>query len=143
MNRIAKGGVIILTFDPFANKGFWLYDYFPFIREYDKQVFSSLKNVVSLLEQMTQGSVDVYPFPLPPDLSDMFLAAGWRRPKVYVNSQLITSMSAFALADSNAVKTGIDLLKADLNSGQWDVKYGHFKQLNQLDVGYRFLCAKK
>ncbi|WP_228055106.1 hypothetical protein [Gloeocapsopsis crepidinum] len=92
---------------------------------------------------MTQGIVDVYPFMLPPDLSDVFLAAGWRRPEIYLNPQVRASMSAFALANPDAVQTGINLLQADLNNGQWNAKYGQFKQLNQLDVGYRFLCAKK
>ncbi|AFZ31300.1 Methyltransferase type 11 [Gloeocapsa sp. PCC 7428] len=142
MNRIAKK-IVIFTFDAIAAESFWLYDYFPFIREYDKQVFSSLKDVVSLLKQMTQGSVDVYSCMLPPDLSDMFLAAGWKRPEIYLNPQVRASMSAFALTNSDAVQTGINLLQADLNNGQWSAKYGRFKQLNQLDVGYRFLCAKK
>lgn len=53
MNRIAKKGIIILTFDPIAGENFWLYDYFPFIREYDKQFFSSLKDVISLLKEIT------------------------------------------------------------------------------------------
>jgi len=143
MNRIAKKKVIILTFDAIAGEKFWLYDYFPFIREYDKQVFSSLKDIISLLEEITQRVVDVYPFMLPPDLSDMFLAAGWRKPEIYLSSQVRASMSAFALANPEAVQTGINLLQTDLNNGQWNANYGQFKQLNQLDVGYRFLCAKK
>ncbi|PIG92001.1 class I SAM-dependent methyltransferase [Gloeocapsopsis sp. IPPAS B-1203] len=143
MNRIAKKKVSILTFDVIASKSFWLYDYFPFIREYDKQVFSSLKNIISLLEEITQRVVDVHPFMLPPDLSDMFLAAGWRKPEIYLNAQVRASMSAFALANPNAVQTGINLLQTDLNYGQWNAKYGQLKQLNQLDVGYRFLCVKK
>ncbi|MES1025952.1 class I SAM-dependent methyltransferase [Gloeocapsa sp. BRSZ] len=143
MNRIAKKEILILTFDPIAGKNFWLYDYFPFIREYDKQIFSSLKDIISLLKEITKGEVSVYPFILPPDLSDMFLATGWRQPEIYLNSQFRASMSAFALANPDAVQTGMNLLQADLNNGRWNLTYGQLKQLNQLDVGYRFLCAKK
>ncbi|PPS40217.1 class I SAM-dependent methyltransferase [Chroococcidiopsis sp. TS-821] len=42
MNRIAQKKVMIFSFDAIAGKKFWLYDYFPFIWEYDKQVFSHL-----------------------------------------------------------------------------------------------------
>ncbi len=80
---------------------------------------------------------------LPPDLSGMLLAAGWRRPESYLNPQFRATMSAFALANLDAVQTGINLLSTDLNNGQWNAKYGQFKQLNQLDVGYRFLFANK
>jgi hypothetical protein len=91
MNRIAKK-IIILTFDAIAAENFWLYDYFSFIREYDKQVFSYFKDVISFLKSMTQGVVGVYSFMLPPDLSDMFLAAGWRRPEIYLNLQIRTCL---------------------------------------------------
>jgi len=80
---------------------------------------------------------------LSPDLSDSFLAAGWRKPEIYLIPHVRVSMSAFALTHPDVVQTEINLLQADLDNGQWSTKYGRFKQLNQLDVGYRFLCAKK
>jgi hypothetical protein len=47
-----------------------------------------------------------------------------------------------ALADASIVEAGVNLLKEDLNSGQWDAKYGGIQQLREIDAGYRFLCAR-
>ena len=79
---------------------------------------------------------------LPHDLSDMFLAAGWRQPELYLNPEVRGRMSVFALADSSVFKEGLKLLKEDLNNGEWDAKYGQIRRLNQIDAGYRFLYTK-
>lgn len=137
MNRIARKAIIILTFAPQVGE-FWLYDYFPFIWEYDKRFFPPLESIVDLIQKTTQRIVNISPLQLPPDLSDMFLAAGWRHPEIYLNPRIRAGLSAFALADSD-VETGVKLLQADLTSGKWNAKYGKIQQLNQYDVGYRFL----
>lgn len=140
MNRVTKTGAIaILTFDPRLGKKFWLNDYFPFIWEDAKRVFPPLSDIATLIQNITQRTVEVSTLMLPHDLSDMFLAAGWRQPEVYLNPEVRASMSVFALADSSIFKAGLKLLKQDLNSGEWDAKYGQIKRLKQIDAGYRFL----
>jgi ubiquinone/menaquinone biosynthesis C-methylase UbiE len=143
INRVTKknGAIVFLTFDPRVDKNFWLYDYFPFIREYDERFFPPLENIVTLIEQFTQRIVKVSTLMLPPNLSDMFLAAAWRQPEIYLNSDIRAGMSAFTLAESSVVEKGVKLLEADLNSGEWDAKYGEIRQLKEIDVGYRFLWA--
>ncbi len=143
INRVTKknGAIVFLTFDPRIGDNFWLYDYFPFIREYDERFFPPLENIVTLIEQSTQRIVKVSTLMLPPDLSDMFLAAGWRRPEVYLNPQIRAGMSAFILAEKGVFEKGVKLLEADLNSGEWEAKYRQIRQLTEIDVGYRFLCA--
>lgn len=143
INRVTKknGAIVFLTFDPRKGDNFWLYDYFPLIREYDERFFPPLENIVTLIEQFTQRIVKVSTLMLPPDLSDTFLCAGWRRPEVYLNPEIRAGMSAFGLAESSVVEKGVKLLEADLNSGDWDAKY-QVRQLKEIDVGYRFLCAR-
>lgn len=136
-----NGAIIFLTFDPRVGD-FWLYDYFPFIREYDERFFPPLQNIVTLIEQFTQRIVKVSTLMLPPDLSDMFLCAGWRRPEVYLNPEIRAGMSAFSLVESSVVEKGVKLLEADLNSGEWNAKYREIRQLKEIDVGYRFLSAR-
>lgn len=76
---------------------------------------------------------------LPPDLSDMFLCAGWRLPEIYLNPEVRAGISAFGLAESSVVENLVKLLEADLTSKEWDAKYREIRQLKQIDVGYRFL----
>lgn len=143
MNRITKtGAIIILTFDPRLGEKFWLNDYFPFIGEDTNRIFLPLSDIMALIQKNTQKTVEASTLMLPHDLSDMFLAAGWRRPEIYLNPEVRAGMSAFALADFNVVKKGVNLLQEDLDSRKWDTNYEKVQKLKQIDVGYRFLCAK-
>ncbi|HAA30836.1 MAG TPA: SAM-dependent methyltransferase [Cyanobacteria bacterium UBA8553] len=143
MNRIAKtGAIVFLTFDPRVTKKLWIGDYFPVYREYDFRVFPPLSDVVALIQANTQRTVEVSPLMLPHDLIDMFAAAGWRRPEIYLNPGVRSGISALALADVSVVKRGVSLLEEDLNNGRWDAKYGEIRKMTEIDAGYRFLCAR-
>ncbi|OUL19575.1 SAM-dependent methyltransferase [Nostoc sp. RF31YmG] len=141
MHRIIRNGpVILLSFDiRFAQK-IWLYDYFPWLWE-DALKFLSLHEITSLIEQNTQRVIEVIPLMLPYDLSDLFAAAAWRRPELYLQAEVRAGISSFALGNRNFIESGVKSLAADLSSGEWDAKYGDIRQLTEIDVGYRFLKA--
>ncbi|NEQ22086.1 MAG: hypothetical protein F6K28_23395 [Microcoleus sp. SIO2G3] len=105
-------------------------------------IFPPLKDVVRLIETNTQRTVEILPLMLPHDLTDMFFAAGWRRPEIYLNPKVRAGISALALADASVVEMGVNLLKEDLDGGQWDAKYGEIRKLEKIDAGYRFLYAR-
>ncbi|MGB5963267.1 MAG: methyltransferase domain-containing protein [Coleofasciculaceae cyanobacterium] len=143
MNRIAKSGAILfLTFDSRVNEKPWIADYFPSLWKETFDIFPPLNDVAMLFQATTQRTVEIYPFLLPSDLTDMFFVAGWRRPEIYLNPDIRAGISALALADTNVVERGVNLLEEDLNSGRWDAKYGEIRKLREIDAGYRFLCAK-
>ena len=141
MHRIIKSGVIVLlTFDiRFAQK-IWLYDYFPWLWE-DALRFLPLNELANLIQVNTTRRVEAIPFLLPYDLSDLFAAAAWRRPELYLHPEVRAGISSFALANKRVIESGVKSLAADLSSGQWDAKYGEIRSLTEIDVGYRFLCA--
>jgi len=143
MHRVTKQGVIlILTFDPRVVKNFWFTNYFPSLWQDTFRVFPPLSDVANLIYATTQRAVEVSTLMLPYDLSDLFAAAGWRRPEIYLNSTVRAGMSAFALAEPAVVELGVKQLEEDLNNGQWNAKYRDIKALAEFDAGYRFLCAK-
>jgi ubiquinone/menaquinone biosynthesis C-methylase UbiE len=143
MNRVARtGAIIFLTFDPRVAEKLWIADYFPVYREYDFRVFPPLSDVVALIEGNTHRTVEISTLMLPHDLTDMFAAAGWRRPEIYLNPDVRAGISALALADASVVEKGVSILEGDLNSGRWDAKYGEIRNLEEIDAGYRFLCAR-
>ncbi|KJH71038.1 class I SAM-dependent methyltransferase [Aliterella atlantica] len=143
MHRITrKGAIVIFTIDPrFANK-FWFADYFPSLWQDTFRFFPPLSNISELIGATTQRSVEVSTLMLPPNLSDLFVAALWRRPEMYLSSVVRAGMSAFALAEPSVVELGVRQLAEDLTSGQWQAKYGDIKNLTEFDAGYRFLRAK-
>lgn len=142
MNRITKSGaIIILTFDIRLARPIWIYDYFPWLRE-GALKFMPLNQIVSLIKSNTQRHVETLPLMIPYDLSDLFAAAAWRRPELYLNEEVRAGISSFALADSDLVDKGVKSLNTDLINGEWEKKYGEILNLTEIDVGYRFLRAK-
>jgi ubiquinone/menaquinone biosynthesis C-methylase UbiE len=143
MNRIAKtGAIVFLTFDPRVGEKLWIADYFPEPWEDAYRVFPPLSDVLALFQANTQRTVEIFPLMLQHDLTDMFFAAGWRRPEIYLNPEVRAGISALALVDTSVVEKGVTLLEEDLNSGRWDAKYGEIRNLTEIDAGYRFLCAR-
>ncbi|KAB8331098.1 class I SAM-dependent methyltransferase [Scytonema tolypothrichoides VB-61278] len=141
MHRVVKSGaIVVLTFDIRLAEKIWLYDYFPWLWE-DAARFLPLSELAELIQANTQRHVEAVPLRLPYDLSDLFAAAAWRRPQMYLKPDVRAGISSFALADPSLVEQGIKLLAADLSSGAWDAKYGETSKLTEIDVGYRFLQA--
>ena len=50
-------------------------------------------------------------------------------------------MSGFSLLDAEMVTRGVARLHADLESGEWDRRFGHLRQLEAIDVCYRLLVT--
>ncbi|MFN6477033.1 class I SAM-dependent methyltransferase [Nostoc sp. DedQUE07] len=141
MNRIIRdGAIILLTFDIRLAQKIWLYDYFPFLWE-DALRFLPLNEQVNLIQSNTKRRVEAIPLFLPYDLSDLFAAAGWRRPELYLQPEVRAGISSFALANQDLAKQGVKLLTADLSSGEWSKKYGDIYNLTEIDIGYRFIRA--
>ncbi|MCU0542781.1 MAG: class I SAM-dependent methyltransferase [Oscillatoriaceae cyanobacterium Prado104] len=141
MQRIVRNGaIVLLSFDIRLAQKIWLYDYFPWLWE-DALRFLPLAEIANLIQENTHRYVETFPLMLPSDLSDLFAAAGWNRPEMYLNPDIRAGISSFALADESLVEQGVKSLAADLNNHQWDAKYGEIRKLTEIDVGYRFLRA--
>ncbi|MEH2153513.1 class I SAM-dependent methyltransferase [Nostoc sp.] len=141
MHRIIRdGAIILLTFDIRLAQKIWLYDYFPFLWE-DALRFLPLNQQVNLIQSNTKRRVEAIPLFLPYDLSDLFAAAGWRRPELYLQPEVRAGISSFALANQDLAEQGVKLLAADLSSGEWSKKYSDIHNLTEIDIGYRFIRA--
>ncbi|ACC80952.1 class I SAM-dependent methyltransferase [Nostoc punctiforme] len=139
MHRIIKNGaIILLTFDIRLAQKIWLYDYFPFLWE-DALQFLPLNEQINLIQINTKRRVEAIPLLLPYDLSDLFAAAGWRRPELYLQAEVRAGISSLALANQDLVDQGVKLLTADLSSEKWRKQYGDIHNLTEIDIGYRFI----
>jgi ubiquinone/menaquinone biosynthesis C-methylase UbiE len=138
---LKKGQIVIFTFDPKIGKKTWLYNYFPFL--WDK--FSHIPTVEDMAKKIsncTDLSSQVIPFKLPPDLKDNFAAAAWREPYRYLNEDYRSNISSFRMTDFATVGSGVKRLAADLENGRWEKLYGEVLQMDKIDAGYYFLCAR-
>jgi hypothetical protein len=82
------------------------------------------------------------PIALPRDCSDGLFSAYWARPEAYLDGDIRRNISNFALASERELAHGLARLKADLETGEWDRRYGHLRSLPELDLGHRIVVAE-
>ncbi len=134
LRRVARERVVILTWDP-AGPGFWLMDYFPEIREIDRETMPSLDHLRARL-----GRVQVFDVPVPEDCTDGFLGASWRRPDAYLSETARSAISVFGRI--REPEAGLERLARDLRSGAWHRRHGSLLARSELDLGYRLIVAR-
>jgi len=144
MARIcASGPIAWFTFDPRQVETPWLRDYFPAIWDSALEAFPPIEDISHLLEKHASRNVTATPWLIPHDLQDYFMAAGWRRPEMYLDPEVRAGMSAFALADPFNYRNGLSRLQYEIKNGEWKSKYGYLLERELIDWGYRFLIATK
>jgi ubiquinone/menaquinone biosynthesis C-methylase UbiE len=140
MYRICpKGPVVIFTMDPRKSEQFWFNDYFPAIARHVLKVFPPLDEVAGIISGTGKWETLIRKFPLPPDLADRNMCSAWAKPETYFDAQMRQNTSGFALASPADVDRGLKRLQNDLQSGQWDSKYGHLRRRKYFDAGFRFI----
>ena len=133
MRRVSRGRVVLLTYDP-AFRDFWLFDYFPALTALDDRVMPPLDYYRAQL-----GPVRIDPVPIPADCHDGFLCAFWQRPEAYLDREVRAGMSSFwKIGD---LSDGLARLFADLDSGAWEARHGHLRNIAERDCGYRLVVA--
>jgi hypothetical protein len=134
MRRVADR-LVIFTFEPREMNRLWLTDsYFPEMAGLVRGQCPSIDDVVAYL-----GDCSVDHVAIPHDCADGFLAAFWRRPAAYLDPAVRAGISGFALLEPDVVDRGLARLKTDLESGEWDRRFGHLRSLDALDVCYRLV----
>jgi len=136
MQRVADR-LVIFTFELEDLGIFWLTQrYFPEIVELTRGQCPSIDDVAAHI-----GTCRVESVPVPHDCVDGFLAAYWRRPEAYLDSSVRAGMSGFSRLGAEVVTRGLARLRSDLESGEWDRRFGDLRQLEAIDVCYRILVT--
>ena len=136
--RVARR-VVVVTWDPACRDSFWLTtEYLPEIVEFDLPRFPSL----SELAESLGGHITTRVLPVPHDCVDGFLGAFWRRPGAYLDPAVRSAMSCFAQLPAERVESGLTRLADDLREGRWETKFGHLRELDGADLGYRLVVAE-
>jgi ubiquinone/menaquinone biosynthesis C-methylase UbiE len=140
---IGDGTIVIFTYDPALISSFWLTHYFPSFMVDVQSTFLPVSKLIAEIKSISCLTVNVIPFPLPNDLSDSFAAVGWARPELYLDSNIRNGISSFAKMTATELDRGLTSLREDLKTKTWDRKYGHLRQQQEYDLGYRFIYTKR
>ena len=136
LRRVAPRQVVFL-FEPLEVRRFWAVEYFP--EAVDVPSERRAPGVAQLRAALEVREVRVVPVPI--DCTDGFGAAYWGRPEAYLDPAVQASQSWLAQLDERHRTAGARRLADDLASGRWDERFGHLRQLDELDVGYRLVLA--
>jgi hypothetical protein len=134
---------VLFTIDPRRGERCWFEDYFPAIQRRMFDVFRPVEELVSIFTPDPGTQAAVSGFPLPADLSDLNMHAGWNRPEIYLDETIRRGMSGFALASREEGEAGLDRLRTDLATGAWNERYGAQRTRQSCDLGFVFLKSRR
>lgn len=136
MARVAARQVI-LFFEPMRTHQFWALEYFPGALSLPTERDPPGEHLIAAhldLREIRQVLV-------PHDCIDGFGVAFWARPEAYLDPDVQAGMSWLAMLAEGERAEGAARLRADLESGRWDRRYGHLRDLEVFDGGYRLAIA--
>lgn len=123
LRRVARGPVVVLTFDPDALTDFWLADYVPELLEAERPRMPAIARIAAALG----GDVDVVAPPIPHDCVDGFIEAYYARPEAFLDPEVRAAQSAWSHTGVD-VTPGLAKLREDLERGAWEDRYGDLRR---------------
>lgn len=139
MRRVARGRVVILTYDARVSAAMWLVrDYLPELAALDGRIFPAPERLAVWLG----GRVRVEVVPIPRDTSDWMLGSLWAHPERVLDADARAVTSGFARMPADVVARVVSDLGRDLASGAWDARHGRLRALDAHDVGLRLVVAE-
>jgi SAM-dependent methyltransferase len=123
LRRVARGPIVILTFDPDALDRYWMADYAPEMLAVERR---RLPSVARLVEGLG-GACEAHPLRIPGDCIDGFSEAFYARPEAFLDAAVRRSQSAWSFVPEEVQARFVERLGADLASGEWDRRHGAWR----------------
>lgn len=123
LRRVTKNQVIVMTFDPDLLNNFWNAAYFPEVIEVEKARYPT----INFIKESLGGNCSVIQIPIPLNCKDGFQEAFYGRPEAFLEKEVRLSQSAWGFIPEQKQDEMIMRLRKELENGNWDKKYGHFR----------------
>jgi hypothetical protein len=137
MRRVARGPVVVFTFDLEALIG-WQLDYFAAAIAIERPRFGTPEEIAAELG----GRVRVESIPTPADCADGFFEAYWNRPEVLLDPAVRASQSIWQLLEPGVEERIFVRLAADLRSGRWDEEHGALRDRDDYEGSLRLVISE-
>jgi SAM-dependent methyltransferase len=138
LRRVARDTVVILTYDPAVSGEMWLMaDYLPEVAQLDRRIFPTPE----LLVRWLAGETRVEVVPIRRDTPDWMLGSFWAHPERVLDEGARNATSGFARMDASVVQRVVRDVRRDLESGAWDERHGHLRELDAFDAGLRLVVS--
>lgn len=138
LRRVARGPVVILTFDADVSGGMWLMaDYLTEVADLDRRICPPPARIAAWLG----GDVRIAPVPIARDSPDWTLMSFWAHPERVLDPDARAATSGFARQPPSVVERVVADVARDLESGAWDARHGHLRTLKSFDAGLRLVVS--
>jgi SAM-dependent methyltransferase len=139
LRRVARGPVVLLTFDAQVSSDMWLVaDYLPELGELDRRILPRL----DILATWLGGTTEVVTVPIRRDTPDWTFGAFWAHPERVLDDAARAATSGFARMRPEVVERVDGALRHDLETGRWDERHGHLRELEAYDAGMRLVVSR-
>jgi len=136
LRRVARGPVVVFTFD-LDQLPPWQLDYLRVGVEIERPRFGSIEEVAAVLG----GRTRIETIPTPADCRDGFFEAFWNRPEALLDPGVRASQSLWELLDDGVEEEIVERLARDLESGLWDERYGHLREMESFEGSLRLVVS--
>jgi SAM-dependent methyltransferase len=133
MVRVARDRVVVVGFDEKLAKEQWI------ARDYLPETPHKSPPIEEVLQVLPGAHVE--PIPIPRDCTDRMFLTLWARPEQHLDADVRAATSIWHVVSPEAARRAVEHLRRDLASGAWDERYGHLRELEELDVGLRLIRA--
>jgi SAM-dependent methyltransferase len=138
LRRVARGPVVVLTFDGDALDRLWLAEYAPELIAAERRRYPA----ISLIAGAVGAGAEVLEVPIPLDCVDGFTEAYYARPEEFLDPRVRAAQSAWGFIDEAAVTRAVGRLREDLDSGAWDARHGHLRTQPQFIGALRLIVGR-
>lgn len=119
MRRVTHGPIVILTGDPATVDRSWINEYAPEVIATEARRYPPVSAFAAAL-----GPVATTDVPIPLDCTDGFNEAYYGRPEMLLDPHARSVCSAWSFVAAAAVALFEQRLRRDLETGEWDRRYG-------------------
>jgi SAM-dependent methyltransferase len=123
LRRVARGPVVVLTFDGDELQRLWLEAYAPELIAAERRRYPPISAIAAAIGSRT----DVIEVPIPIDCVDGFTEAFYARPEAFLDPEVRAAQSAWGFVSPAETARTVQRLADDLASGEWDRRYGQLR----------------
>jgi SAM-dependent methyltransferase len=137
LRRVARGPVLVLTFDIDAFSHHWLVaDYAPEMVDVERRRMPTVSEVADTL-----GSARVESIALAHDCEDGFIEAFYGRPEALLEEGVRQAQSAWRQLPAGVEERIVRTLADDLDHGRWDERHGQLRELREYGSSLRLVVS--
>lgn len=140
MIRVTRGPIVVVGFDGEALQKFWLNDYAPELFSVARRRDPTIDRLVAILSAAGRTTL-ARPIALPIDCIDGVVEAYYARPECFLDPHVTRAQSTWAFVSDEARARCKVALAADLHSGEWDRRYGHYRAMPAYESSMRMLVS--